>query len=89
MTSASSSGTAAVKYQNVMAGLTCPMIGAEQRQVVVDVRAVAIPVHERADSESVALCGTPHKRHYADGGVMRPVWLFGLVGALLVVILSA
>jgi len=28
-------------------------------------------------------------RHYADGGVMRPVWLFGLVGALLVVILSA
>jgi len=28
-------------------------------------------------------------RHYADGGVMRPVWLFGLVGVLLVVILSA
>jgi len=35
------------------------------------------------------LCGVPHKRHYADGGVMRPVWLFGLVGVLLVVILSA
>jgi integrase len=28
-------------------------------------------------------------RHYADGGVMRPVELFGLVGALPVVILSA
>jgi integrase len=28
-------------------------------------------------------------RHYADGGVMRPAWLFGLVRALLVVILSA
>jgi integrase len=28
-------------------------------------------------------------RHYADGGVMRPAGLFGLVGALPVVILSA
>ena len=35
------------------------------------------------------LCGIPHKRHYADGGVMRPAGLFGLVGALPVVILSA
>jgi hypothetical protein len=35
------------------------------------------------------LCGIPHKRHYADGGVMRPVELFGLVRALPAVILSA
>jgi hypothetical protein len=35
------------------------------------------------------LCGIPHKRHYADGGVMRPVEPFGLVGALPVVFLSA
>ena len=35
------------------------------------------------------LCGIPHKRHLADGGVMRPAGLFGLVRAVPVVILSA
>ena len=35
------------------------------------------------------LCGIPHKRHYADGWVMRPAVTFPLAGAAELVLQSA
>ena len=49
-----------------------------------------IVAHAGLRSRSASCRPRPHDlRHYADGGVMRPAGLFGLVGALPVVILSA
>jgi len=86
--SVSSSGTEC-KYQYVETGLTCPRY-ADRSGILA---ATSPPSRYQPASVRTAiewrLCGIPHKRHYADGWVMRPAVTFGLAEAAEPVLPSA
>jgi hypothetical protein len=44
------------------------------------------PPFSQMDRHACLLWGIPHKRHYADGWVMRPAAVFSLAGAAALVL---